>query len=312
MNVKISHFNIVLFGVKKDTIELYKKFRSDIDLVITLDSSEMKNYHISGGENVSNSVDCECFESNSYKLNSHECVSFFESNNFDLGIVYGWQRLIPQNVLDKFKFGVFGFHASPLGLPFGKGRSPMNWSIILNFNQVYNHCFQYNADPDDGPIYSTTRLDILPWDNINSLREKSIIDAETKIYSLISDYKNGSLLLSHQDMSIPESFFPKRSPKDGEINLSKDTLTIYNLIRGISRPFPGAFILSKLGSKFTIWEAVPFSFELYQDSSYKPGDVLRIFKDKTFLMRTSDGVLHVKDFEIDSVTLLEGANIMEI
>ena len=32
---------------------------------------------------------------------------------------------------------------SPLGLPYGKGRSPLNWSIIRGFNQVYFNLFKY-------------------------------------------------------------------------------------------------------------------------------------------------------------------------
>ena len=163
MSVNTTHYNIVLFGVKTDTYDLYNKFKDDIDLVVTLNDEETKNYHISGGEKINKLINKNCYESNSYNFSTQECKDFFNNNTFDIGIVYGWQRIIPQYVLNRFKHGIFGFHASPLGLPFGKGRSPINWSIILDFKQVYNHCFQYNKNVDDGDIYSTTKLDILPW-----------------------------------------------------------------------------------------------------------------------------------------------------
>ena len=48
MSVKTSHYNIVLFGVKSDTYDLYKEFEKHIDLIITLDENESKKYHIAG------------------------------------------------------------------------------------------------------------------------------------------------------------------------------------------------------------------------------------------------------------------------
>jgi methionyl-tRNA formyltransferase len=312
MSVKTSHYKIVLFGVKKDTYDLYKRFKNHIDLVITLDDDEMKNYHISGGEKINKLIDKECYESNSYKFSTQECKIFFNNNSFDLGIVYGWQRIIPEYVLDRFRQGVFGFHASPLGLPFGKGRSPLNWSMILNFKQVYNHCFKYNKNVDDGSIYSTTKLDILPWDNINSLREKSIIDAEKKIDNLIIDFHANQIKLQNQDATKPESFFPKRTIKDGEIDLSKSTNEIYNLVRGVSHPFPGAFLSFQDNKKITIWDAHPFTYSLFTEKKYKSGEILKIFNNNSFLLKTIDGVLLIKDYSSENIIIKVGNNLNDI
>ena len=309
MSVKTSHYNIVLFGVKTDTYDLYNNFKDDIDLVVTLDDEEIKNYHISGGEKINKLIDKNCYESNSYNFLTQECKDFFNNNTFDLGIVYGWQRIIPQYVLDRFKYGIFGFHASPLGLPFGKGRSPINWSIILNFKQVYNNCFQYNSKPDDGFIYSTTKLDILPWDNISSMRLKSIIDAKNTLNKLIKDFKNNNINLQDKNLSIPESFFPKRKPSDGKINLSKNTNEIFNLIRGVSYPFPGAFLFYN-NFKVTIWEAYPFSYSLFNSSLYKIGEILKILKDNSFLLKTLDGVLLVKNYTTENNVKLKEKNYL--
>ena len=300
MSAKTSHYKIVLFGVKTDTYDLYCKFKDDIDLVVTLNSNEMDNYKISGGKNINTLIkpDTECFGSNSYNFSTDECKDFFNNNTFDIGIVYGWQRLIPQYVLDKFKHGIFGFHASPLGLPFGKGRSPINWAIILNFKQVYNQCFKYNKNADDGLIYSTTKLDILPWDNISSVRLKSIIDAEKTISNLIIDYKLNTIKdkLQEQDKNLPESFFPKRKSYDGKVDLLNNTsIEFFNLVRGVSHPFPGAFLYYN-DEKVIIWEAYPFSYTLYKEEKYKVGEILKIFNDNSFLIKTIDGVLLVKDW----------------
>ena len=77
MSVKTSHYNIVLFGVKSDTYDLYKEFEKHIDLIITLDENESKKYHIAGKKSVKNLVNKQCYYSNSYTFSSNECKKFF-------------------------------------------------------------------------------------------------------------------------------------------------------------------------------------------------------------------------------------------
>ena len=287
-------YKIVLFGVKEDTNQILDKFKSNIDLIITLDKNESKNYHISGKANIKNNS-IETYESNDYKLSSPECKSFFQNNDFDLGIVVGWQRLIPEFVLSQFKYGIYGFHACPLGLPYGKGRSPSNWAIILGYNHVYNHLFQYNPNPDDGDIFNSKKIDILPWDNIFTLKEKILIHQFSSIKKLINNFKEGEIKLKKQNGSIFESFFPKRKPSDGKIFLYNTTESIFNLIRGCSYPFPGAFFSSPTGEKIIIWDAVPFSFEdLYPTN--KVGEVVKIY-DNSFILKTIDGSLLIEKWE---------------
>ncbi len=287
-------YKIVLFGVKEETNLIIDKFKSDIDLIVTLSQEEKSHYKISG-ENKKKFYFNNIFYSDSYKLSSSKCLDFFQKHKFDLGIVVGWQRLIPQEILDCFKIGIFGFHASPIGLPYGKGRSPANWSLILGFNHVFNHFFKYDSKADNGEIYKNKKINILPWDNIKSLKEKILLDQINSIKDLIRDYNNNNIKLSEQNKSIFESFFPKRSLKDGKINFTNTTENIYNLIRGCSYPFPGAFV-DYNNNNITIWEAYPFSYEdLFPNS--KVGQIVKIYDDKSFIFKTIDGSILVKKWE---------------
>ena len=40
------------------------------------------------------------------------------------------KRLIPIDILEQFSVGAFGMHGSSMDLPLGRGRSPLNWSLI--------------------------------------------------------------------------------------------------------------------------------------------------------------------------------------
>ena len=44
-----------------------------------------------------------------------------------------YSELIPKYVLDKFAYGVYGFHGNCGYLPFGRGRSPLNWFLLIGF-----------------------------------------------------------------------------------------------------------------------------------------------------------------------------------
>jgi methionyl-tRNA formyltransferase len=291
-------YKVVVFGTKQSTSYLINKFKDDIDLVVTVNDN--KSYNIAGKGDVigtANDNNIECYSTDDYTLKS--CKEFFQNNEFDIGISYGWQRIIPQSILNEFKQGVFGTHASPLGLPYGKGRSPLNWSIIRDFRQVYFNFFKYVAKADSGLIYSTTKFEINDWDTIESIKEKDLIVTKNEVGKLINDYKNNDIKLFPQKDNIEETFFPKRSPRDGKIDLTLGVRDTYNLIRGVSRPFPGAFLMCG-DMKVTIWNAVPFDNQL-DFSEYQLGEVIRVMEDTNkFIIKLNDGSLLVNEYECDT------------
>ena len=290
-------YKVVVFGTKQSTAYIINKFKNDIDLVVTINNTN--SYNISGKGDVigmAESNNIECYSTEDYTLKS--CVEFFQNNEFDIGISYGWQRLIPNSILAKFKHGIFGTHASPLGLPYGKGRSPLNWSIIRDFRQVYFNLFKYEVKADSGMIYSKTKFEINDWDTIESIKVKDLIVTKSQVGKLIEDYNNNNIKLFSQKDNIEETFFPKRSPKDGKIDLSLGVRDTYNLIRGVTKPFPGAFLMCD-DMKITIWDAVPFDNQL-DFSDYKVGEIIKFVEGTSkFILKLVDGTLLVNDYECE-------------
>jgi len=52
------------------------------------------------------------------------------------------------------------------------------------------------------------------------------------------------------------SYFSGRRPEDGRIDWSRPAVEIYNLVRAVTRPYPGAFT-ELAGEKLTVWWAIP-------------------------------------------------------
>jgi hypothetical protein len=70
------------------------------------------------------------YVAHSYKLEHPADVEALSATQADVGFCIGWQRLLPQWFLNRHRNGVFGMHACANRLPNGRGRSPINWSVI--------------------------------------------------------------------------------------------------------------------------------------------------------------------------------------
>ena len=130
-------YKVVVFGVK-DTSENIIRFIHEticpVDLIVTIDKSVTEKNQVSGYKGLNYLTDelgIPVHEAESYFLTDEKTQKFFKENEFDIGISMGWQRLIPKSVLDCFTYGIYGFHGNAGYLPFGRGRSPLNWSIMM-------------------------------------------------------------------------------------------------------------------------------------------------------------------------------------
>jgi methionyl-tRNA formyltransferase len=293
------HYKIAIFGVKDTTLEIVEYIQNkicNIDLIVTINNEVLSNNHVSGFSelaSVGEKYNIKIFESNSYALRDNECKDFFENNTFDIGISMGWQRLIPKNVLDKFSFGIFGFHGSCGYLPYGRGRSPLNWSIIQGAKRFILNLFQYDVEADSPNIFMKYMFEINPFDTIRTLQYKQLISAKVLIKRLMEAYHMGEIPINNDSKDF-DSWYEKRTPDDGKIDFSQKTREIYNLIRGVTHPFPGAFAYI-VENKITIWEAYPFD-GIMDFSGYCPGEVVDLF-DKNILVRTLDGSLIINEYE---------------
>jgi UDP-4-amino-4-deoxy-L-arabinose formyltransferase/UDP-glucuronic acid dehydrogenase (UDP-4-keto-hexauronic acid decarboxylating) len=95
-----------------------------------------------------------------------------------------------------------------------------------------------------------------------------------------------------------DSWYNKRTAADGKVDFKERTRNIYNLIRGVAAPFPGAFCYvneENEDNKVTIWQAHPFD-EMINFSAFAPGEVVDIFDGK-LVVRTVDGSLLIDKFE---------------
>lgn len=292
-------YRVVVFGVK-DTSENIVNFIQEqicpVDLVITISPEVTKKNQVSGYKGLSiltEKYGIPVHEADSYFLTDDKTQKFMSENEFDIGISMGWQRLIPKSVLDCFRYGIYGFHGNCGYLPFGRGRSPLNWSIILGDTRFNLNMFRYDEQADSPNVFATEMFSITPHDDIRTAQYKNMICSKNLIRRLLKAYEEGHIEI-RTDSKDFDSWYGKRTAADGKIDFHARTREIYNLVRGVAAPFPGAYAMNG-DDKVTVWVAHPFD-EMIDFSAYAPGEVIDIFDGK-LVVRTVDGSLLIDKYE---------------
>ncbi len=228
-----------------------------------------------------------------YSLSDEADVAFFRDGRFDLLIQGGWQRLFPATVLETLAIGAVGAHGSADFLPKGRGRSPLNWSLIEGRRRFLLHLFLVKAGIDDGDVFAVDDFDITPFDDIETLYLKVALCTRRMLIQNLPD------LLADTIRCWPQigepSYYAKRTPADGLIDWeSMDLEQIYNFVRAQTRPYPGAFGPLD-GRTLRIWKARPFDTRIrYPGATY--GTVVERFGER-LLVNCRGGLLLVEDYE---------------
>ncbi|MCR4904148.1 MAG: hypothetical protein K6A23_14915 [Butyrivibrio sp.] len=301
------HYKVVVFGVKdtsENIIDFIQKEICPVDLVMTIAPKVTEKNQVSGFKGLSFLTDkygIPVFEADSYFLTDDKTQKFISENTFDIGIVMGWQRLIPKSVLDVFAKGIYGFHGNCGYLPFGRGRSPLNWSVILGDTRFNLNLFRYDEHADSPNVFATQMFSINEHDDIRTAQYKNMICSKNLIKKLLECYLQGGDIPIRTDSKDFDSWYNKRTAADGKIDFHDRTRNIYNLIRGVAAPFPGALCYVKTDDgnqhEVKVWQAHPFD-EMMDFSAYAPGEVIDIFDGK-LVVRCVDGSLLIDCFECD-------------
>jgi methionyl-tRNA formyltransferase len=110
--------------------------------------------------------------------------------------------------------------------------------------------------PDAGDIVGQKAVVIDTVDTAKTLYDKLCGAAKELLNELLPLIKNGQIPRQKQDLQAG-SYYGGRRPEDGRIDWKTPATEIYNLIRGVTRPYPGAYALTENNEKIIIWWADP-------------------------------------------------------
>jgi methionyl-tRNA formyltransferase len=219
----------------------------------------------------------------------------------DMLFSFYYRHLLPQVLLDLPGLGAINLHGSLL--PKYRGRAPINWVLVHGETVTGVTLHHMNARADHGDIIAQRSVPIAIEDTALTLSRK-LTEAARR---LLAD--THPLILSGQAPRIGQddsaaTRFGRRRPADGRIDWSASAWQVYNLIRAVTRPFPGAFTFLESRRVF-LWAARPPS---KRRAPGPPGRVLGVGEGRALEVATGDGVLEVLRLQLEGSDEIDGAD----
>jgi UDP-4-amino-4-deoxy-L-arabinose formyltransferase/UDP-glucuronic acid dehydrogenase (UDP-4-keto-hexauronic acid decarboxylating) len=184
----------------------------------------------------------------------------------DILFSFYYRNLVGQEILEIPPAGCLNLHGSLL--PRYRGRCPVNWVLVNGEKETGVTLHYMTPRPDDGDIVGQRQVAIDDDDTALSLHAKLGAAAGQLLDRCLPQIKENRVERVAQERSAA-SYFGGRRPQDGEIDWNQSSAAIRNLVRAVTRPYPGAF--SFLGNrKCIIWQVT--SAETSPDAG--PGKVL--------------------------------------
>ena len=215
----------------------------------------------------------------------------FSALGAELVFSFYYRRLIPAAVISQPRLGAYNMHGALL--PRYRGRACINWAVLNGESETGATLHLMTDEPDRGGIVAQEAVPILFTDTALDVSLKVAEAARRLLARSLHALESGTAKLTPQDERLA-TYYGRRRPEDGRIDWNKSAVEIYNLVRAVTRPFPGAFAEMR-GRRHYVWRAEPM------EGRAAPG---RIVRREPLIVGTGDGLLKI--IEIDPVLPPEG------
>ena len=206
-----------------------------------------------------------------------------------------YREMLGEELLAIPSKGAINLHGSLL--PKYRGRVPINWAIINGETETGLTLHYMEKRADAGDIISQEKISITSDDTAKTVFDKATAAAGVLLDRELPKLAAGTAARTPQDDSKATKF-PGRKPADGEIDWSKSAEAVRNLIRAVTKPYPGAF--SFIGDrKCFFWsaEVVP------AERKAAPGTVLAA---SPFTIACGEQALRFKTAQVDYGVFMTG------
>ncbi len=218
----------------------------------------------------------------------------------DIIFSFYYRSMVGSKILEIPKHGCLNLHGSLL--PKYRGRCPANWVLVNGETRTGVTLHYMTPQPDNGDIVAQQEFAITSEDTALTLHGKLNSAAAELLHQdkALPAILKGSVERIPQDHSLA-TYFGGRKPADGEIDWSVSAEQVHNLVRAVSRPYPGAF--SYLGNrKALFWSVIPVD----GDKEKKPGTVL---SEEPMVINCGEGAVEIKSGQMKGGLFVSGEQL---
>jgi methionyl-tRNA formyltransferase len=171
----------------------------------------------------------------------------------DMLFSFYYRHMLPAALLGIAPRGAYNMHGSLL--PRYRGRVPVNWAVLHGETETGATLHEMTAKPDAGAIIGQTAVPILPDDTAREVFDKVVVAAEQTLWRVLPALLAGTAERLPNDLARG-SYHGGRRPEDGRIDWTRSAAEVYNLVRAVAPPYPGAFT-DVAGERFVVARARP-------------------------------------------------------
>lgn len=215
-------------------------------------------------------------------------LSAIREANPDVIVVVAFGQMLPREILDLPKYGCINLHASLL--PALRGAAPIQQAVIQGDLKSGNTTMLMNEGLDTGDILLTDEVAITPEMTYGELHDRLMERGPNLLIQTIDGLAGGEISPRPQ----PEtgvSYVSKFGKQAAQIDFSKNTQEIVNLIRGMN-PVPLAYTMAD-DVMVKILAAKPGDHA----GTEEPGTILEQSKSG-ILVKTGDGAILIKKIQL--------------
>ncbi len=203
----------------------------------------------------------------------------------DLILSVYYRNLISPAILALPRLGAFNLHGSLL--PKYRGRAPINWAVLHGESRIGMTLHRMVKKPDAGAIVDQAGVELGPRDTAEAAFRKVLPCARLVLSRQMDALLAGTARETPQDDTLA-TYFGARTPEDGRIDWARTSREIFNLIRAVTTPYPGAF--ADVGNaRLIVWWAETDSSST-RDHGGAPGEILGL---DPLVVATGDGALEL-------------------
>ena len=185
--------------------------------------------------------------------NSKEYLTFLaklKASKPDYFFCFSYSMILHQKILDIPLFGAINFHGGLL--PEFRRANIYNWVLIEDAKESGMTAHFMTPGIDDGDIIFQKKIPILENDTANTLKDKIDPIGFEMLREIKTYLDQGKGLPSTPQDESKSRYYKRRRPENGLIDWEKSDREIFNLVRALVSPWPGAFFYNKQGEKIIL------------------------------------------------------------
>jgi len=263
-------------------LEFLLRRPEEVVAVFTHKDDPRENIYFDSVEEIAKSHGIPCFTPDD--VNTAENVRILRELAPDVIFSFYYRQILSKEIIEIPSEGAINLHGSLL--PKYRGRAPINWAIINGEAETGLTLHYISEKPDAGDIIAQGRIPIGIDDTALTLFNRMTEEAVKLLDEVLPLIRTRKVKAIPQDESKATTF-GRRTAADGLIDWEAPARRVYDLVRAVTHPFPGAFTRFR-GKKLYIWQAKVYAGPDI-NTGIKGGTI--VIEDRRLMVKTGQGLL---------------------